>query len=57
MEATKQSSGFFGRFVGSWQPGKSAVSLENVWNKLAEVEDIGSYQHLVLELKQLKNHS
>ena len=26
-DSTKASSGFFGRFVGGWQSGKSAISI------------------------------
>lgn len=53
-ESTKASSGLFSRFIGGRQSDKSAVSVNDVWMKLAENESVKNYKHLVQEMGMLK---
>jgi len=53
MESTKNSSGLFSRFKG-WGSGKSAVSINDVWHKLALHSAIVNYRNLTNEISGLK---
>lgn len=46
MESTKNSSGLFSRFKG-WGSGKSAVSINDLWYKLAQNATIQRYRNLI----------
>ena len=53
-ESTKASSGLFSRFMGGRQSARSAVSVNEVWNKLAENPGVQHYRNLVGEMSDLK---
>lgn len=54
MESTKASTKLFSRVLGSWQSGKSAVSINDVWAKLSQNSGVKNYKHLVYEMATLK---
>ena len=53
-ESTKASSSLFSRFIGGRQSGRSAVSVNDVWIKLADSNMVQHYRHLVHDMNTLK---